>query len=182
MQKQWLITLQGLPAAGRSWNRSVSALVLADAECGEVEVIPDLVADVMWSGEILRTGAVYHLHGHWQTAIRRECSRCTAQFDWQASSDAERDYQLGDERKADSRDVEAMAGVCEYLPAPGELNLLDVLREDIWLTWKADVICAESCKGLCPGCGSDLNVDVCSCKKGMTGHPFAALAKLKLSE
>jgi len=180
MQKQWLMTLQGLPASGRNWDASISADLLGDEQRGHVGAIPGLVSDVTWSACLQRMGNVYHLSGQWNTAIRRECSRCNAPFDWQASGLTERDFQLGDPQGVDARDAEASSGICEYLPAPGELDLLDVLREDIWLGWKADVVCSEACKGLCPGCGCNLNVEACSCTQDESDHPFAALRKLKL--
>jgi len=180
MQKQWLITLQGLTAAGRNWDTSISADVLGDEHRGHVDAIPGLVNDVTWTASLQRMGNVYHLSGQWNTAIKRECSRCTAPFDWQAAGVMERDFQLGDAHGLNARDAEAASGICECLPAPGELDLLDVLREDIWLGWKADVVCNDACKGLCLGCGCNLNTEVCSCTKDESSHPFAALRKLKL--
>ena len=182
MQKQWLMTLQRMPASGRSWDAVISADLLGDEQSGKVDAIPGLVSDVHWSASLQRSGDVFHLSGEWSTAIRRECCRCTAPFDWQVASVMERDFQLGDaQHDADARDTEAGEGVCELLPAPGELDLLDVLREDIWLAWKADVVCSEACKGLCLGCGCNLNTEACSCTRDESDHPFAALRKLKLN-
>ncbi|MDQ6992702.1 MAG: DUF177 domain-containing protein [Mariprofundus sp.] len=180
MQKQWLMTLQGVTSSGRSWDVTIPAAALGDKERGQVAAIPDLVRDLTWVGELQRKGNVFHLCGEWKTAVRRECSRCTAKFDWQFSALMERDFQLaGESRYADS-DAEASEGVCESLPAPGALDLLDLLKEDIWLVWKADVICAEECKGLCLGCGCNLNTEVCSCVVDDSNSPFAALRKLKV--
>lgn len=37
-------------------------------------------------------------------------------------------------------------------------------------------LCSEDCKGLCPGCGADLNVEPCRCKRKLI--PVAKLAQL----
>ena len=38
-------------------------------------------------------------------------------------------------------------------------------------------LCSEDCKGLCPGCGVNLNHEACRCKKQVDPR-LAALAKL----
>jgi len=180
MQKQWQMTLRGMPASGRQWDADVAAVLLSDVEVGVVDAIPDLVSDTHWQAVLQRNGSIYQLTGHWNTVIKRHCSRCTAPFDWQVEADMDRSFQLGEEVRVSKRDADEMDGICEYIPMPGELNLIDVLREDIWLAWKADVVCDADCKGLCPGCGGNLNREACSCKQHDSGNPFAALRKLQL--
>ncbi|ATX82329.1 Uncharacterized metal-binding protein YceD, DUF177 family [Mariprofundus ferrinatatus] len=175
MQRQWLVTLQNLPAAGRSWDIDVPRRVLQDEQFGSVNVVSDLCGDVHWNVSLEHTGQLYRLCGEWRAVIARECSRCNAAFSWQVTGQTERQFQLGREPVDDESGVD-----CEYIAPPGEVNLVDVLREDIWLAWKADVICSETCKGLCQGCGSNLNSEACKCKRDESDHPFAALRNLKL--
>jgi len=107
---------------------------------------------------------------------RRQCSRCNTMFDWPVEGRSEWEFQIGD-TPAQTEE----GSVCEYVAPPGEINLLDILREDIWLAWKSDVICSESCQGLCQGCGVDLNKDVCQCRQVHSDHPFAVLRDLNLN-
>ena len=65
------------------------------------------------------------------------------------------------------------------LAPPGRLNLVDVLREDIWLAWPRDAVCRPDCKGLCPICGANRNQGECRCERGDADHPFAALGRIK---
>ena len=171
------MTLQNLPVTGRQWDTAMPKALLQDESCGSVQAVADLVSDVHWQVELERTGDVFRLVGRWQGRIRRQCSRCNAMFDWQAEGETAWDFQLGDEPKQAESD-----STCEFIPPPGEINLLDLLREDIWLAWKSDVICSASCKGLCQGCGVDLNRETCQCRQDDSDHPFAALRGLKLDE
>jgi uncharacterized protein len=39
------------------------------------------------------------------------------------------------------------------------------LRELLLLETPTVFLCSETCKGLCPGCGTNLNTETCSCQK-----------------
>jgi uncharacterized protein len=41
------------------------------------------------------------------------------------------------------------------------------------------VVCAETCKGLCPSCGADLNVEMCSCRPDAPDSPWDALRNIR---
>lgn len=174
MQRHWLVTLQNLSATGRSWDADVSKALLQDDVADAVNVLPGLLGDVHWMLSLQRKGKLFYLQGDWQADLARSCSRCNADFDWSVTGLTERVFQLG------SAGADDDALDCEYIDKPGVLHLLDVLREDVWLAWKADVICSDSCKGLCQGCGVNLNVDACLCKGDDNNHPFAALRSLKI--
>lgn len=44
------------------------------------------------------------------------------------------------------------------------LDLDALVYADIFLNLPAKLLCREACKGLCPKCGINLNVDICSCE------------------
>ena len=55
---------------------------------------------------------------------------------------------------------------------------LDALLGDMFiLGLDTKNLCSEDCKGLCPGCGADLNVEPCRCKKQVDPR-LAKLAQL----
>ena len=176
MQRRWLVTLQNLAATGRQWDTDVPMTLLQDQNSGAVQAVSELVSDVHWQVDLARVGALFRLCGQWHGEIRRQCSRCNTAFDWHAHGQTEWTFQLGTEPTDAISET-----VCEFLAAPGEINLLDILREDIWLAWKSDVICSDSCQGLCQGCGVDLNRETCQCEQGNNDHPFAALRGLDLN-
>ncbi len=67
----------------------------------------------------------------------------------------------------------------DYIEAPDYMLDTDaLLRDDILLELPSKFLCKDSCKGLCPKCGKNLNEGECGCVK-QEGHPaFAALSKL----
>jgi hypothetical protein len=60
------------------------------------------------------------------------------------------------------------------------VNLESILREQVLLTLPLKPLCAETCKGLCPGCGTDLNQETCQCPAEESTSPLAILKKIKL--
>jgi len=44
------------------------------------------------------------------------------------------------------------------------LELSDVLREVVLLAMPMQLVCSESCKGICPSCGQNRNVQPCACQ------------------
>jgi len=68
----------------------------------------------------------------------------------------------------------------DLFPYDGEtVDLEPLIREHLVLAVPYAPLCREDCKGLCPQCGIDRNVETCACEK--PGDPrFAALKGLKL--
>ena len=58
-----------------------------------------------------------------------------------------------------------------------ELDLDDALTTAFILDMDSKVLCQEDCKGICAGCGVNLNYGTCKCRKEIDPR-FAVLAKL----
>ena len=175
MLHQMNVTLQELSRTGKAWNWNVPASLLMDEGAGEINAFVGVCRDALWQGEIQREHGIYVLRGVWETSVLRRCDRCMDEFQWHVQGEVKRDYsfeEVLDIDEEESADIEVL------LP-PGQLNLLDVLREEVWLAWKPCVICRDSCQGLCQNCGVNLNQKQCQCDGNHGDNPFAALAKMK---
>jgi len=178
MHQQMSIKLLELPGHGRQWTWDVPPAVIEDADIGSVDPVKGLQSDVHWQAEIVRNGDVYTLSGKWSLSQLRHCARCTAEFVLPVEGESRRDFRIG--APAHPEDEEESDNDIEILDPPGLINLVDVLREDIWLSWQQVVLCSENCKGLCSRCGANLNEGECRCSNVDENHPFAALKQLKL--
>ncbi len=84
---------------------------------------------------------------------------------------------------------ERMSGGEEKVLEPDELlyeffdgEVIEVDRlvaEQIFLALPVKVLCGEDCKGICPGCGANLNEESCRCKADSSESPFAKLKLIK---
>jgi uncharacterized protein len=59
------------------------------------------------------------------------------------------------------------------------LLLEDVLREQVLLSLPAKTLCKPDCKGLCPRCGQNRNLEACSCDEGPADPRWEALSGLR---
>ena len=71
----------------------------------------------------------------------------------------------------------------DYIEAPDyKLDTDALLRDDILLELPSKLLCKETCKGLCPKCGKNLNEGSCGCQLRETDPRLAALASLLSDE
>jgi len=59
------------------------------------------------------------------------------------------------------------------------LLLEDVLKEQILLALPVKQVCRRDCRGFCPHCGSNLNLESCNCVSTMTEPRWAALEDIR---
>ena len=70
--------------------------------------------------------------------------------------------------------------VCDRCCEPFDymLDTDALLRDDILLELPSKLLCKDSCKGLCPKCGKNLNEGECGCIMHEGNSAFAVLSKL----
>ncbi|MBQ5992575.1 MAG: DUF177 domain-containing protein [Clostridia bacterium] len=67
----------------------------------------------------------------------------------------------------------------ELYPYEGEkLDLTEAFFDNLFLEMPMTAVCSESCRGLCPVCGADLNRGQCDCQKNKIDARFSALESL----
>jgi len=62
------------------------------------------------------------------------------------------------------------------------IDLDRVIYEQIMLQLPIKLLCSETCKGLCPQCGINLNSASCHCEAGIFDERLAVLKKFKVKE
>ena len=63
------------------------------------------------------------------------------------------------------------------LPDDGSIDLGSLVREYMLLEIPMNPVCKPDCKGLCPVCGANLNIETCNCKiDNVKESPFKVLS------
>lgn len=86
-------------------------------------------------------------------------------------------------------DPEAYEDGYELLGEDRIVDLGEPINDAVVMDTPFVVLCKPDCRGLCPTCGCNLNVEQCDCAAqaeaewaAATENPFAALKNLKLDE
>lgn len=83
--------------------------------------------------------------------LKGECTRCLA--------DTEKDYYItvNEEVRPDNEDG--------YSVVNDRVDLKPVVEDAVIMNMPVSFLCKEDCKGICAGCGVNLNVGTCKCEK-----------------
>ncbi|MBO6060977.1 MAG: DUF177 domain-containing protein [Clostridia bacterium] len=122
--------------------------------------------DVMYSFD----GKGVSLRGELRTAVRMNCTECNEEFIEAFTVGLSERFLKVSEQEAEELDC---------YPYSGDVLKLDKMLHDL-IVLNAPVygICKPGCKGLCPVCGTNLNITQCSCELPDDGNPFAVLKGL----
>lgn len=127
----------------------------------------DLRATRSGSGEVVVRGTV-------QGVLEGECRRCLEPVRLDVDQEVTLVYAPVDEIEASG------AGDVRPLPLSArDLDLTPALREELILGFPRYLECMEECRGLCPRCGTNLNVDECECVLEESDPRWEALRTLK---
>ena len=108
------------------------------------------------------------------TSSRKICDRCTRDFDYQHRIEWDLIFIPEQHRDWSSKDDAVF-----YHPDNPIVDITSDIHDALVLDVPMKIICREDCRGLCPGCGTDLNSGECTCAAKPADPRFAALAELK---
>jgi uncharacterized protein len=119
------------------------------------------------------------LVGSFSTELELHCARCLEPVDNPVAETFDLLYRP---QGVDARGDDASIGKAEteigYYQGEG-LLLEDVLKEQILLALPVKQVCSAGCKGLCPHCGRNLNLETCNCAEAVADPRWGALDEIR---
>ena len=137
-------------------------------EIEEMEVLGDPVTfeEIVVKGEYFGADGRVRVRGKAAAQLNSRCCRCLEPV--RVPITAEIDAEFAREEDPDDPDL--------YLFEGSKADLTNAARDALLLEMPYRVLCSEDCKGLCPGCGKNLNLGPCTCQEDATAaNPFSAL-------
>lgn len=130
------------------------------------------------------TGSVLLIDGSVETRVTLSCSRCLVYYEESIQAQVEEQFPL-ETRSAGPRSRQTRIVVEEdENPDAGRLfdgpllDLTEMLRQNISINLPTRPLHDESCQGLCPTCGKDLNEGSCGCVAEGGNYALRPLAVL----
>ncbi len=109
--------------------------------------------------EMYRHGSDVYLAGKLGSEVTAACCRCAEEFS--TSVDRSFKFLLVQAAAANAEGLEDDRGLDHY--DGDEIDVGPLVLEQALLALEAAPVCAPDCKGLCVGCGANLNSEDCSC-------------------
>jgi uncharacterized protein len=142
-----------------------------------------VVAPVSLGFTVYKDHDRFRLVGTVSTRLELACSRCLDPFT--LPLDAAFDLRFlpqgagADVAPDDAEDAEVGDDdVAVTFYRDDEIDLAALLKEQFYLALPMKPLCTEACRGLCPQCGVNLNVETCQCRSTWDDPRLAGLKAL----
>ncbi len=167
------IKVKDIPAEGLTQHLEFGGEILNEA----VQVCEPIIINI----EIEQAGSNVRVKGDVKGRLLLSCSRCLDDFEWEVADkfDCVLMLPLGEKGYPE---VELSPEDLDVSFFDGEtVDVAQIAVEQIFLQMPIKPLCNPECKGLCPRCGANLNLESCRCPSEAVSSPFEALRKIKLT-
>ena len=151
---------------------------------GTIEFSGDAVMQLdtlHWTGFVEKKGPEVRLSGALTSKLKLTCDRCLEPI----GEFVRREFDLFFEERdslvyEENAEIELDETTTQTAFLTGsDLPLGEIMREQVLLALPMKPLCDTQCKGLCPSCGQNLNIDSCGCSPRAMHPAFEVLEKLK---
>ncbi len=134
---------------------TVAEIPSTDALLHDLDIVP--IDAVRVRGRLTESGpGRYYWQAELSTRVTISCRRCLAPVT--TSVQVPVNVLFAEDAGIDD------PAVYPIPPRTRELDLSDAVREELILALPEYVLCSEDCRGICAGCGADLNTARCTCR------------------
>lgn len=155
---------------------------------GEGELAGAFVEPLTVRLHVHRMGEDLFLDGEVRGELELACGRCATRYRQPIREPLRLLLEpAGSRVPADPEGAEGLAREGLYLSdelehgwfGGSEFRLDRWVKEAVALGTPVQPLCREDCRGLCPRCGTDLNLERCTCEPEVRHSPFDVLRQLK---
>ncbi len=136
-----------------------------------------------WNVQVTNTGGALLVTGLVEADAVTNCVRCLEPATYELEGEVEGYYLIP------GAEVELTEEEQEEYELLGEDHCIDLsvlLTSALALELPYTPLCSDECKGICPGCGANLNIEPCTCKKSeeddFRPNPFSVLRTIEFDD
>ena len=150
-----------VPGKSISFDRDIESDNLA------FDSVSSFISPLHAKGSVSNEAGVLHLRGEAAADLLCICDRCGEEFESRKTTQLE--AVITEEDNTDDPEL--------FVIKDDGIDLDEVVSTCFVLDMETKFLCREDCKGICPGCGVNLNQGTCKCKKQIDPR-FAVLEQL----
>jgi uncharacterized protein len=133
---------------------------------------PNLHDDVQITVELEKRPPHYFLKNRVRVAGRFLCDRCAKEIETSVLGESRSVFSSDEDMAARDEEIHLIAADAKELDVTGDI------RDTLVLALPMKLLCSEGCRGLCAGCGANLNEESCRCAAPGADPRWEALRKL----
>lgn len=169
-----LLDLSLMREARERVDRTIAASALPSGE----QIGFAVQSPVRLAFDIFKEGKQFHLVGHVQSTLTLTCGRCLEEMALPVDVPFDLLYLPHQDNVGDGEvEVEDDDLTTAYY-RDDQIDLGQLVVEQFLLALPMKPLCRESCRGLCPECGTNLNTATCSCVRTWTDPRLEGLKPL----
>ena len=120
----------------------------------------------------------YRIAGHVNGELELMCSRCLEPFTMPVAGSFDLRYVPRAENVGEGEREVGEDDLTTAFYDDDQIDLSELISEQLHLALPMKALCSETCQGLCPHCGTNLNTGTCSCNEKWEDPRLAALKAL----
>lgn len=122
---------------------------------------------------LITSGNDIFVSGRIQLSVIRECGRCLERFE--TVMDIPVTYVIARAHVEEKEHELSVEELEQSFLHGDEVDITQIIEEQVALALPMRPLCSETCRGLCPRCGSDLNNNQCDCNRDVVDVRFEKL-------
>ena len=111
-------------------------------------------------------------------ALRLTCARCLEPFSTPTSVEFEEEYVPSIDIQTGMPSGVPVSDDALPIGADHTVDLGEAIRQQFLLSLDLIPVCRSDCRGLCPTCGINRNIEICQCPPQVAPNPFEVLQNL----
>jgi len=120
----------------------------------------------------------YRIAGHVNGELSLACVRCLEPFTMPVAGSFDLRYVPRSENAGEGEREVGEDDLTTAFYEDDQIDLSELIAEQLHLALPMKPLCSETCKGLCPHCGANLNTETCDCSEKWEDPRLAALKDL----
>lgn len=120
------------------------------------------------------------LQGTLRATVTLVCDRCLTSYQMPLQTVMHLLFEVASQEHWQVKELDCQAADLDTIQLiEPVVDLNDAVRQQLILALPIKNLCSETCRGICPQCGVNYNLNACECGAEVASSPFAVLAQLK---